>query len=400
MCRLSTDWQGLLNCNRAIHGDIVVIEMLPRSEWTCPARVLKIRDTGIEADAAAVKPSGEGETTMMADDDVGGDADGDDTLAELEIETEKHVDAAEVMPTAKVVGIWRRGWREYCGVLLMTNAIPGQRRFLFAPAERRIPRIRVETRQADVLRGQRVVVVIDAWPRDARFPLGHYVRTLGALGDKRVENEVLLLEHDVPHGDFSEKVLACLPQLPWTITDADVARRTDLRHLDICSVDPPGCTDIDDALHCRALAADTFEVGVHIADVSHFVRVGTDMDTTAAQRGTSVYLCDRRIDMLPELLSGNLCSLRGNEERFAFSVIWTLTAEADIIDVKYAKSIIRSRAAFTYQQAQDRIDDRSMTDDLTKSLRWALTHNLSQSLPEICTIWRRSCASGVVAPVR
>ena len=125
------------------------------------------------------------------------------------------------------------------------------------------------------------------------YPIGHYVRVLGDLGDKSVENEVLLLEHDVPHGPFSEQVLSCLPSMPWTITDEDRARREDLRGLDICSVrddyftfgedsfvqvDPPGCTDIDDALHCRALADGTFEVGVHIADVSHFVRPGTAID--------------------------------------------------------------------------------------------------------------------------
>ncbi len=98
-------------------------------------------------------------------------------------------------------------------ILLQAN------RHLFKPAERRIPRIRIETRQADTLEGQRIVVVIDSWPRNSRYPQGHFVRTLGAIGDKDAENEVLLLEHDVPHQAFSESVLACLPKLPWLITD-------------------------------------------------------------------------------------------------------------------------------------------------------------------------------------
>jgi exosome complex exonuclease DIS3/RRP44 len=117
-----------------------------------------------------------------------------------------------------------------------------------------------------------------------------------------------------------------------------------------------GCTDIDDALHCVELADGRFEVGVHIADVTHFLRPGTAMDDEATERCTSVYLCGRRIDMLPDLLSGNLCSLRGGEERYAFSVIWVLNKEAEVQGVKFHKSLIKSRAALTYQRAQEMID--------------------------------------------
>lgn len=154
------------------------------------------------------------------------------------------------------------------------------------------------------------------------------------MGDKATENEVLLLEHDIPHSSFSEAVLECLPKLPWEIKEADVGERVDCRHLDICSVDPPGCTDIDDALHCRRMSNGNLEVGVHIADVSHFIRPGTAIDAEAAKRSTTVYLTDRRIDMVPELLSSNLCSLRGGVERFAFSCIWEMTDRAEIISTK------------------------------------------------------------------
>ncbi|VDK18641.1 unnamed protein product [Anisakis simplex] len=217
------------------------------------------------------------------------------------------------------------------------------------------------------LMGKRIIVSIDYWPRNSRYPIGHYVRTLGQIGDRETENEVLLLEHDIPHDDFSEAVLKCLPQMPWQ--QPEQSHRVDLRSLNICSVDPPGCTDIDDALHCTQISPDLYEVGVHIADVTHFVRPGTAIDQEARHRGTTVYLCDRRIDMLPELLSGNLCSLRENEERFAFSVIWQLNADADIIKVKFHKSIIESKAALTYEMAQKRIDDKSLNDEVTKSLR-------------------------------
>merc|ERR550519_814874 len=240
---------------------------------------------------------------------------------------------------------------------------------MFVPAEKKIPKVRIETRQSATLANQRIVVAIDSWPRHSRYPLGHFVRALGPIGDKATENEVLLLEHDIPHSGFSEAVLDCLPSLPWVITDKDVAERVDCRHLDICSVDPPGCTDIDDALHARLLENGNYEVGVHIADVSHFIRPGTAIDLEAANRSTTVYLTDRRIDMVPDLLSSNLCSLRGGVERFAFSCVWEMTPHAEIVSTKFHKSIIKSRQAMTYEEAQTRIDDSNDQSEIAKSLR-------------------------------
>lgn len=146
-------------------------------------------------------------------------------------------------------------------------------------------------------------------------------------------------------------------------------KREDLRSLTVCSVDPPGCTDIDDALHCRELDNGNLEVGVHIADVSHFIRPGNAMDKEAANRGTTVYLCGKRIDMVPELLSSNLCSLRSNVDRMAFSCIWEMNHNAEILKTRFTKSVINSKASLTYAEAQMRIDDTSKTDDITKSLR-------------------------------
>merc|ERR1712142_1304366 len=203
-----------------------------------------------------------------------------------------------------------------------------------------------------------------------RYPVGHFVRALGKIGDKATENMVLLLEHDIPHSSFSEAVLDCLPSLPWTITRQDELARVDCRHLDICSVDPPGCTDIDDALHAVLLPNGNYQVGVHIADVSHFIRPGTAIDLEAADRCTTVYLTDRRIDMAPELLSSNLCSLRGGVERFAFSCVWEIRPEtAEILDTKFCKSIIKSRKAMTYEEAQNKIDDDKDQDSVAQGLR-------------------------------
>uniref|UniRef100_A0A1B0GDI2 Uncharacterized protein n=1 Tax=Glossina morsitans morsitans TaxID=37546 RepID=A0A1B0GDI2_GLOMM len=125
-----------------------------------------------------------------------------------------------------------------------------------------------DQKRSEKLKNQRIVVTIDSWPRTSRFLHDHFVRSLGPLGDVHTEKDVILLEHDVPHSKFSEEVLNCLPKMRWIITPEDYAARD----INIRSVDPPGCTDIDDALHCRELLNGNLEVGVHIADFSHFIR--------------------------------------------------------------------------------------------------------------------------------
>ncbi|KAF6736981.1 Exosome complex exonuclease RRP44 [Oryzias melastigma] len=333
--------QGLQNLNRAVHQDVVAVQLLPRSEWVSPSAVV------LQDDGAA------------KDDDV-----------DEEEEKALRISAAEAArkPTGKVVGVIKRNWRPFCGMLNLSQ-IKESTRHLFTPADRRIPRIRIETRQASTLAGQRIMVAIDGWPKNSRYPNGHFVRSLGSAGEKGTEEEVLLLEHDVPHQAFSQNVLSFLPKMPWGITPEDMVKRRDLRHLTVCSVDPPGCTDIDDALHCRELENGNLEVGVHIADVSHFIRPGNALDKEAANRGTTVYLCGKRIDMVPELLSSNLCSLRSNVERLAFSCIWEMNHKAEILKTHFTKSVINSKASLTYAEAQMRIDDTSKKDDITESLR-------------------------------
>ncbi|XP_039995125.1 exosome complex exonuclease RRP44 isoform X1 [Xiphias gladius] len=335
--------QGLQNLNRAVHQDVVAVQLLPRDQWVAPSSVV-LQDVGTAKD--------------------------DNPEEEEEEKAQLRISAAEAAkkPTGKIVGIIKRNWRAFCG-MLNASQIKESTRHLFTPADRRIPRIRIETRQASTLAGQRIMVAIDGWPKDSRYPNGHFVRSLGSAGEKDTEEEVLLLEHDVPHQAFSQVVLGFLPKMPWAITPEDMVRREDLRHLTVCSVDPPGCTDIDDALHCRELENGNLEVGVHIADVSHFIRPGNALDKEAANRGTTVYLCGKRIDMVPELLSSNLCSLRSNVERLAFSCIWEMNHEAEILKTRFTKSVINSKASLTYAEAQMRIDDTTKNDNITKSLR-------------------------------
>ncbi|MGH0162794.1 UNVERIFIED_CONTAM: hypothetical protein FKN15_061556 [Acipenser sinensis] len=223
--------QGLKNLNRAVHEDVVAVQLLPKDQWVAPSSVV-LQDEG---------------TTE------------DDEEEEKENSLKSVVHESMLKPTGKVVGIIKRNWRPYCG-MLSKSQIKEARKHLFTPADRRIPRIRIETRQASTLEGQRIIVAIDGWPKNSRYPNGHFVRNLGIAGDKETETEVLLLEHDVPHQPFSQAVLSFLPKMPWSITEEDFKSRTDLRHIGVCSVDPPGCTDIDDALHCRDLENGNLEV--------------------------------------------------------------------------------------------------------------------------------------------
>ena len=334
--------QGYKNLNRAVHDDIVAVELLPESEWATPTSLI----------------------LEEVEEDVG------DYVNERE-EDEQVINKPNVqkLPSARIVGIIKRNWRPYCGMLQLSD-MPDATRHLFMPAEKRIPKIRIETRQSDKLKNQRIIVSIDCWPRDSRYPLGHFVRCLGPIGDKETENQVLLLEHDVPNYPFPQSVLDCLPTLPWLISDEERAKRLDLTKLAICSVDPPGCTDIDDALHCIVLPNGNYQCGVHIADVCHFIRPGTAIDEEANRRSTTVYLVDQRIDMVPGLLSSNLCSLRDDGERFAFSVLWEIEPKtAKVLSTQFHKSVILSKASLTYEQAQMRIDDKNANDELTKGLR-------------------------------
>lgn len=357
--------RGHANLNRAINGDHVAIELLPKDQW----------------------PS-------VTEDDVAADCDSDrgDASDKLSVadKSKSGSDAANgkavgIIPCAKVVGIVKRNWRPYCGALdpksVNNSVLDGNMQsVLFIAIDNKIPRIRMRTRQARELLSQRIVVSIDTWDRSQRFPQGHFVRTLGSMGDRATETDVLLLEHDVSYTPFTKQVLADLPSEgdSWIVRPEHLENREDLRHELICSIDPPGCTDIDDALHARELPNGNIEVGVHIADVTNFVKPHTPMDVEAAKRGTTVYLVDKRIDMLPSLLGTNLCSLRSDVERLAFSCIWELTSDAQQVSVRFCKSVISSKASLTYEAAQARIDDISDNSDLTRGIR--LLNELAKKL--------------------
>lgn len=363
---------GQKNLNRAFNGDQVIVELLPQSEWKAPSSIAldsEHFDVNDNADADDSTPD------VVSDKQR-------KLLAESAITAQK---SNRIQPTARVVAITRRSWRQYVGQIApnsVDSQTGGAQNVFVILMDKCLPKVRIRTRRANELLDKRIVISIDSWPAAHKYPLGHFVRDLGEIESAQAETEALLLEHDVEYRPFSRKVLECLPaeghdwKAPADLNDpASVSKdpllpkRRDLRDKLICSIDPPGCVDIDDALHAKKLPNGNWEVGVHIADVTHFVKPNTALDAEGASRGTSVYLVDKRIDMLPMLLGTDLCSLKPYVDRFAFSVLWELDDEANIVNVDFTKSVIKSREAFSYEQAQLRIDDGTMKDELTEGMR-------------------------------
>ena len=203
--------------------------------------------------------------------------------------------------------------------------------------------------------GDRVVVRIDHWDAESKCPTGRIVDILGQEGDNNAEMHAILAEFNLPY-KFPEEVNEAANLISDKITAAEYERRRDMRDITTFTIDPADAKDFDDALSFRTLDNGNFEVGVHIADVTHYVTEGSIVEQEARERATSVYLVDRTIPMLPERLSNGLCSLRPNEEKLCFSVVFELDSEAHIVRHWIGRTVICSNRRFTYEEAQTIIE--------------------------------------------
>lgn len=203
--------------------------------------------------------------------------------------------------------------------------------------------------------GQKAVVKLLDWEPGAKNPVGEVVDVLGDKGDNTAEMHAILAEFGLPY-KYPADVEAEALKLDAGITSAEVAKRIDMRKVTTFTIDPRDAKDFDDALSLRKLENGLWEVGVHIADVTHYVKPNTIIETEAEHRATSVYLVDRTIPMLPEHLSNGICSLRPNEDKLTYSVIFQLTDEAEVKHYEIAKTVICSDRRFTYEEAQGVIE--------------------------------------------
>ncbi len=224
--------------------------------------------------------------------------------------------------------------------------------------------------------GDKVLAEVVEWPEKAKNPIGRVLDILGKPGDNTTEMHAILAEFGLPY-KYPDKVEKAAARIPEVITDEEVARREDFRKITTFTIDPKDAKDFDDALSIRRLENGNYEVGVHIADVTHYVKEGSIIDEEAVQRATSVYLVDRTIPMLPERLSNGLCSLRPNEEKLSFACIFEMDDNADVKNYRIARTVICSDRRFTYEEAQNIIetgegdfkDEVLKMNDLAKKLR-------------------------------
>ena len=199
--------------------------------------------------------------------------------------------------------------------------------------------------------GDKAVVKVTKWPEDAKNPIGKVVDILGQAGDNTTEMHAILAEFGLPYV-YPKNVETAADQISDIITPEDYAEREDFRGITTFTIDPKDAKDFDDALSIRPLKPGLWEVGVHIADVTHYVKEGSCIDKEAEKRATSVYLVDRTIPMLPERLCNLLCSLRPNEEKLAYSAIFEINDKAEVKNKRIVKTVIKSDRRFTYEEAQ------------------------------------------------
>ena len=203
--------------------------------------------------------------------------------------------------------------------------------------------------------GLKVAVLVKEWPKNEPEPLGVIVDVLGKPGENDTEMHSILAEYNLPYR-FEPEVENAADKISEKITEADIKARKDFRGVTTFTIDPADAKDFDDALSYRKLDNGNVEVGIHIADVTYYVKPGSLVDREAFDRGTSVYLVDRTIPMLPEKLSNKLCSLRPNEDKLCFSAVFELNAKAKVINQWFGRTIINSDYRFDYEQAQEIIE--------------------------------------------
>lgn len=199
--------------------------------------------------------------------------------------------------------------------------------------------------------GQKVVVKVTDWPMDSRNPVGEVVDVLGKEGENNAEMHAILAEYGLPY-KYPEKVEEAANKLDAGITPEEIVQREDFRDTFTITIDPRDAKDFDDAISIKKLKEGLWEVGVHIADVSHYVLEGSVIDQEAQQRATSIYLVDRTIPMLPEHLCNMLCSLRPNEEKLTFSAIFEMNEDAEVLSHRIKHTVIKSCRRYTYEEVQ------------------------------------------------
>ncbi|OMQ12346.1 ribonuclease R [[Flexibacter] sp. ATCC 35103] len=260
-------------------------------------------------------------------------------------------------PEGEVIEVIERNKTEFVGVIdiqpnfaFVSTANPKMYTDIFIPKDK----------FGEAENGDVVLVTIEDWPKRADSPFGSVVRVLGKPGEHNTEIHAILAEYGLP-SDFPVEVEVYAQKIDTSIQESEIAKRRDMRDTLTFTIDPKDAKDFDDALSFKKLENGNYEIGIHIADVSYYLEEGTILDDEAYQRATSVYLVDRVVPMLPEVLSNFACSLRPNEEKYTFSAIFEVSENAQVINQWFGRTVIYSDQRFAYEEAQYIIETKDST---------------------------------------
>ncbi|TFK55930.1 RNB-domain-containing protein [Heliocybe sulcata] len=384
---------GSKDRNRALEGDIVAVELLDVDEVWTTKKEKEEKKRKKEENAAYDNKGAGGRKDDKKKDDV--EVEGQGLLL---FEDEEVTDDVKPQFAGHVVAVVERMpgqlFSGTLGLLRPSSAATKERQeaerreregdrgdeprrpierpkiVWFKPTDKRVPLIAIPTEQApvdfvqnpDAYANKLFVACIKRHPISSLHPFGTLVEELGPIGDIEVETSALLKDCNFPTEEFADNVLKCIPPVPWTIPEREFEVRKDLRQERVFTIDPENSKDLDDALSIKANEDGTYEIGVHIADVSYFVKPNTALDRDARKRATSVYLVQRAVPMLPPVLSEELCSLKPGQERLAFSIIFTMTKDAKVLSKWIGKSIVKTAAKLKYTDAQNVIEGKPLGD--------------------------------------
>ncbi|NQY05302.1 MAG: VacB/RNase II family 3'-5' exoribonuclease, partial [Flavobacteriaceae bacterium] len=255
----------------------------------------------------------------------------------------------------EIVNVIERAKTEFVGVLqlhknygFVTSQNPKMYVDIFIP----------KNKIKDAENGDKVLVEIVDWPEKADSPFGKIKQVLGKPGEHNTEIHAILAEYGLPY-EFPDEVETYANKIDTSIKAAEIAKRRDMRTVPTFTIDPKDAKDFDDALSFQILESGNYEIGIHIADVSHYVTPGTILDDEAFERATSVYLVDRVVPMLPEILSNGACSLRPNEEKYTFSAVFEMNNKAEIKNHWFGRTVTYSDRRFAYEEAQAIIENKN-----------------------------------------
>ena len=258
-------------------------------------------------------------------------------------------------PEAEVLEILERAKTEFVGVIdiqknfaFVTTANAKMYTDIFIP----------KNKMGDAEHGDVVLVKMEDWPTKADSPFGSVIKVLGKPGEHNTEIHGILAEYGLPY-DFPIEVEAFANKIDTSVTEEEITKRRDMRKALTFTIDPRDAKDFDDALSFEKLDNGNYEIGIHIADVSHYLQEGTILDDEAYKRATSVYLVDRVVPMLPEVLSNDACSLNPHEDKYTFSVIFEITPKAEVVNQWFGRTVIYSDQRFTYEEAQYIIETKN-----------------------------------------